>query len=116
MAQLSEARCSSWRVSSIRALQKNRVTCGISLDTDEDGKGHALKRCVDGDTQGANLIAVPGLQFQQEAIFWPSVDATVFMVAPTNENATGIDAAAQHHKSKSLATITPIIHEVSQKN
>ena len=93
-----------------------KSTCRLPLDGGKDGEGHALKRCIDSGTQWTNLFAVPRLQLQQEAVFWPSVDAAVFVVSPAYEHAVWIDTATQHHERQRVAAITSIIHKVAQKN
>jgi hypothetical protein len=62
------------------------------------------------------MIGISLLQFQQEAVFRPSVNAAVFMIAPTHKDTLRVDAATQHHERKRLAAVSAIIHEIAQEN
>jgi hypothetical protein len=100
----------------IVAKREQNRTFGVTLNAGENGERHALKGCIDGDTQGSNVIAIPLLQLEQEPVFWARVDAAIFVIAPAHKHAMRIDAAAQHHERECLTTVASIIHEIAQKN
>ena len=98
------------------AKRKKNGTFGVTLNAGENGEGHALKGCIDGDTQGGDVIAIPLLQLEQETVFRPCVDAAILVISSAHKHAMRIDAAAQHHKRECFTTVAAIIHEIAQKN